>query len=105
MSEVRRVRKRPIEVEAIRWTGDNTMDVIDWIIATGILSARWHEEVPAVEPDADGKSRDADPEHIAINTLEGTMRADLGDWVIRGIQNEHYPCKPDIFQATYEVLS
>lgn len=40
--------------------------------------------------------------HMYIQTLEGPMRADLGDWIIRGIQGEHYPCKPDIFEATYE---
>lgn len=39
---------------------------------------------------------------IAIVTLEGTMRADVGDWIIRGVQGELYPCKPDIFEATYE---
>lgn len=37
-----------------------------------------------------------------INTLEGTMRADPGDWIIQGVKGELYPCKPDIFEATYE---
>lgn len=41
---------------------------------------------------------------IAIDTPEGTMRADLGDWIIRGVQGEFYPCKPDIFEQTYEVV-
>lgn len=39
-----------------------------------------------------------------IDTLEGRMRASLGDWIIRGVQGELYPCKPDIFAATYEAL-
>ena len=39
-----------------------------------------------------------------IHTLEGDMRADLGDWIIRGVQGEFYPCKPDIFEATYEPV-
>jgi hypothetical protein len=39
-----------------------------------------------------------------ITTLEGTMRADLGDWIIRGVKGELYPCKPDIFDATYEPV-
>ena len=38
-----------------------------------------------------------------IRTLEGVMRADLGDWIIRGIKGELYPCKPDIFAATYDL--
>jgi hypothetical protein len=42
------------------------------------------------------------PDHAVIHTLEGDMRADLGDWIILGIKNEVYPCKPDIFVATYE---
>jgi len=41
-------------------------------------------------------------DHAYIHTLEGTMRAELGDWIIRGITGELYPCKPDIFAATYE---
>lgn len=39
--------------------------------------------------------------YIQIHTLEGTMTADLGDWIIKGIRGEFYPCKPDIFEATY----
>ena len=44
------------------------------------------------------------PEGLYIPTLEGTMRADKGDWIIRGVKGELYPCKPDIFEATYEPL-
>lgn len=40
---------------------------------------------------------------IDIHTLEGVMRAELGDWIICGVKGELYPCKPDIFEATYEV--
>lgn len=39
---------------------------------------------------------------VSINTLEGTMKADKDDWIIRGVQGEIYPCKPDIFEATYD---
>lgn len=41
---------------------------------------------------------------ISICTLEGTMRGDPGDWIIRGVKGEFYPCKPDIFEATYEQV-
>lgn len=44
-------------------------------------------------------------EPIEIQTLEGTMRADPGDWIITGVKGERYPCKPDIFAATYEEAS
>ena len=40
--------------------------------------------------------------YTSIETLEGTMRAELGDWIIKGVKGEYYPCKPDIFEATYE---
>lgn len=52
------------------------------------------------------KSKDraivAEGSTISIETLEGTMRADVGDWVICGVKGELYPCKPDIFEQTYE---
>ncbi|HLE04564.1 MAG TPA: hypothetical protein VI729_08150 [Anaerolineales bacterium] len=41
---------------------------------------------------------------VDIPTLEGTMRCDPGDWIIRGVKGEVYPCKPDIFEATYEEV-
>ena len=41
---------------------------------------------------------------IGIHTLEGEMRADIGDWIIKGVKGEFYPCKPDIFEATYEEV-
>jgi len=43
--------------------------------------------------------------YILIPTLEGTMRADNLDWIIRGISGEIYPCKPEIFEATYELVN
>jgi hypothetical protein len=44
-------------------------------------------------------------EGLYIETLEGTMKADNGDWIIRGVKGELYPCKPDIFEATYEPVT
>ena len=41
---------------------------------------------------------------LIIKTLEGDMRASIGDWIIRGVQGELYPCKPDIFEKTYELV-
>lgn len=99
----RRFRKRPVEIEAVQWTGDNTSDVIDWILTSDAGVARWHEAQPAYSDD-EGTGCDATPEQIAIDTLEGTMFASVGDWIIRGIRDEFYPCKPDIFEATYEPV-
>jgi hypothetical protein len=46
----------------------------------------------------------ASPVGVLIDTLEGQMRADVGDWIIRGVKGELYPCKPDIFEATYDPV-
>lgn len=84
-----RFRKMPVEIEAVFFNGtvECASAIIDWILAGG-HTARWHD----------------DP-FIAIDTLEGTMRAVPGDYVIRGVQGEFYPCKPDIFNATYEAAT
>ena len=44
-------------------------------------------------------------DEISIETLEGVMNASLGDYIIRGIRGEYYPCKPDIFEQTYEIVN
>ena len=72
-------RKKPVVIEA--WMNTLEHDMPDWV------------KDSLVEVD-DGA--------LIIGTLEGDMRADVGDWVIRGIKDEVYPCKPDIFAATYE---
>jgi hypothetical protein len=85
---VARFRKRPVVIEAMRYTLESRDAVIAWSGATGTAI------------DDDGAEYDL--QNIRIPTLEGTMQADLGDWIIRGVAGEFYPCKPDIFEATYE---
>ena len=93
-AEVRRARKKPIEVEYMVWPGGAAAatPVIDWVLGND-GTARWRE--------ANGPL----PERIAIDTLEGTMEASPGDVVIRGVAGEFYPCKPKIFRETYDTLS
>lgn len=77
-------RKRPVEIEAKAHVPErDPYEIVNWIIGGG-ATAR-------IEGDS-----------IAIDTLEGTMLASPGDWIIRGVQGEFYPCKPDIFVQTYE---
>jgi hypothetical protein len=91
-------RKRPVVIEAIRWTGDNLQEVIGF---TG-KHPRWSEWFQSWE---EYESRvKADGGIFKIITLEGNMEASPGDWIIRGVKGEHYPCKPDIFEATYEPV-
>ena len=59
---------------------------------------RFSANIKEVDPEPDY------PTHLHINTLEGVMTASLGDWIIKGIRNEFYPCKPDIFEKTYEKV-
>lgn len=79
-------RKKPVVIEAFVWTGgpDQTEDP-EWIVA-------------AIE----AGDVTFEPDAMLIHTLEGVMRTNVGDYVIKGVQNEIYPCKPDIFEATYE---
>jgi hypothetical protein len=87
-------RKKPVVIEAVRWTGDNLREVIEF---TGrhptATDWTWEhfEDVVAKE-------------YLMIFTLEGPMRASIGDWIIKGVKGEFYPCKPDIFDATYEAI-
>lgn len=75
-------RKKPIVIEAVQWNGDNFIDIDNFITIS-------HETYPK-----DGI--------VKIPTLEGTMDAVEGDWIIKGVNGEFYPCKPDIFEKTYE---
>lgn len=90
-------RKKPVVIDAIEWTGRNLKEVLEF---TG------------KHPDFDKwfSSFEQYEEHVMddggifkIMTLEGTMKALVGDFIIRGVSGEHYPCKPDIFAATYDV--
>lgn len=78
-----RFRKRPVEIQAVLWTGYNMDEV-------------WAMDEAKTQPFT------IDGEAVMIHTLEGVMRCEKGDWIIRGVKGEFYPCKPDIFEATYE---
>ena len=96
MGNAKRYRKRPVLIEAMQVTSDGIHEgtIEDWTDG----HARFGSLVRS--PLGDIISA-----HMLIQTLEGTMRADLGDYVIRGVQGEFYPCKPDIFKATYQEVS
>ena len=84
-------RKRPVVIEAIQVS--QRMPWPEW----------FHDAVSAnrVITHGLGKWGEGEP-YVEIVTLEGTMRGDIGDWIIKGVKGELYPCKPDIFAATYE---
>lgn len=89
-------RKKPVVVEAVRWTGSNLEEIRNFVGSDLI-----EECVELFDIKRTLKEMLVD---IAIDTLEGTMRVDYGDYIIKGVNNELYPCKPDIFLATYEEV-
>ena len=93
-----RFRKKSIEVEAIQYTGCNEQEIADFM---GVSVPDLHTRVDAVLR-ADGDYRKNS--HIYIDTLEGVMAANYGDYIIKGVKGEFYPCKPDIFDETYEAV-
>lgn len=82
---IRKFRKKPVEIEAIEFDSENTEEIIAW--ADGQSSIRHHDGA------------------LTIETLEGDMTVSPGDFVIRGVQGEFYPCKPDIFAKSYEEIA
>jgi hypothetical protein len=86
-----RFRKKPVEIEA--WLWDETKETFEILKAAGMRSGRYDSHV------TENYVR-----NMGIETLEGTMRAENGDWIIKGIKGEFYPCKPDIFAATYDAV-
>ncbi len=78
-------RKKPVVVEAIQWTGQN-------LEAVSAFTCIPQENLGHIG------------QHVTLQTLEGLMFAAPGDWIIKGVKGEFYPCKPDIFEATYEAV-
>jgi hypothetical protein len=82
-------RKKPVVIEAVRFEGAGDVNrIVNWLGQQKANVTGW-------------LFHDTD---ISIPTLEGTMKATPGDWIIRGVKGEFYPCKPDIFEATYEAV-
>jgi hypothetical protein len=85
-------RKKPVVIEAVQFTGlDSYLVICEWMKASGDTHALANEVLFTTPI-------------MLLRTLEGTMAADPGDWIIRGVKGEFYPCKPDIFEATYEPV-
>lgn len=76
-------RKKPVIIEAVQWNGRNEMEIARFI----------------------GGNLEMDDDGLLIHTLEGTMKASVGDYVIKGVNGEFYPCKPDIFEKTYDPVA
>ena len=86
-------RKKPVVIEAIQFETNNevgspNMDkLVNWMNQGKDKMVAWHNGT-----------------NIFIQTLEGEMQANVGDYIIKGVKGEFYPCKPDIFEMTYEIV-
>nr|DAT91666.1 MAG TPA: PGDYG protein [Caudoviricetes sp.] len=78
-----RYKTKPCEIEAIQYTGNNLIEILDW---------------------GQGKILWNDVDDLFVDTLEGRMRADVYDYIIKGLRGEYYPCKPDVFEKKYEEI-
>src|SRR5574344_2618366 len=83
---INKYRKRPVEVEAIQFDGWNWREVYQFMSDEPLMFTQDFRK----------------EEYILIETLEGVMKAKVGDYIIKGVHGEFYPCKPDIFHETYE---
>lgn len=88
-------RKKPVVIEAMQWNGCNLKEIKEFVgncLIYNISDAAWKvgKGAPAV--------------YMEIKTLEGNHKCSQGDYIIKGVQGEFYPCKPDIFEQTYEQL-
>ncbi len=83
-------RKKPLVIDGKQYDGSNAHDLLQWAFELGLEKP---QKTFLVYDDL-----------FLIKTLEGAFRVDPGDWIIRGIEGEYYSCKPDIFEATYEVV-
>lgn len=85
-----RYRKKPVVIEAVQWSGSNWHEVYDFAGHEVYTANQKIDDEPVVV--------------LRVKTLEGEMVANPGDWLLKGVAGEFYPCKPDIFEATYEPV-
>lgn len=90
-------RKKPVIVEAIKWDGDNELEIKNFVGNNLIIDL-------VREPMLTEKGFIPKWVELYIKTLEGDMKANRGDYIIKGVNGEFYPCKPDIFEKTYEEV-
>ena len=91
-------RKKPVVIEAIQLLdNDNSIkECIEFVFNVGMETSMFGQMVTVNDVKTKGG--------FEIPTLEGNMKASFGDWIIKGVNGEFYPCKPDIFEQTYELV-
>lgn len=88
-------RKIPVVIEAIQWTSKNHRELFDFLTgSTNEIMTTFGKNFNIDHSKVEGG--------LVIKTLEGELLANINDWIIKGVHGEFYPCKPDIFEKTYE---
>ncbi len=87
-------RKKLLVIEAIQWNGKNFNEI-------SYFTGDWHGNKVAHE---DAEESALKTGNLSISTIKGVMTASKGDFIIKGVNGEFYPCKPDIFEKTYELV-
>jgi hypothetical protein len=95
---IKKYRKKPVEIEALQYTGDNLEEMLNF---TGKHPKfdQWFKSLEDYQMHVLN-----DRMIFKVFTLEGVMEASIGDYIIKGVKGEFYPCKPDIFEMTYEKV-
>lgn len=81
-----RYRKKPVEIEAVQYRGNNFIELLKFAGAAARFTGGYERH------------------ELILHTPEGDMHASVGDYIIKGVGGEFYPCKPDIFKKTYEKV-
>lgn len=97
--KTRKYRKKPVEIEAFQYDGDLINDKGKYYVPMWAIEA--YENGTLFYSSEDGNEP---PCELFIKTLEGNMKVSVSDYIIRGVEGELYPCKPDIFEQTYEPV-
>lgn len=90
---IQKFKKKPVEIEAIQYTGKNDFEI-----------GKWSNDLVYPSPVLEPTENNPSGSYLQIKTLEGIMTAIVGDWIIKGVKGEFYPCKNDIFIMTYDVV-
>ena len=90
---IQKFKKKPVEIEAIQYTGMNNLEI-----------AEWSNNIVFPSPVLESCIENSKGCYLQIKTLEGIMTAIVGDWIIKGVKEEFYPCKNNIFLMTYETI-
>lgn len=94
-------RKKPVEIEAERLTAENWHNVLQ-LFGAELTETGWRLNLTHASPLGDIHYDNGQISALEIHTLEGTMLASYGDYIIKGVRGEYYPCRADIFRETYE---